>query len=379
MSNQKKSFSVRRLPPFRGDIVGSFLRPKALKEARAKYKTGKIGARDLRAVEDGEIRKLVEKEKAVGLKSVTDGEFRRSWWHLDFMWGLDGVEKKLSRHGYPFHGLETRPETVRLSGKIRFGEHPFLRDFKFLKEAAGDSVVARQTIPAPAQLWAELFRDGNAEETRAVYPDAEKLRDDIVRAYRDAVQAFYKAGCRNLQLDDCTWGMLCDRGYREFLKSSGGDPGADARLFAELDSRVAADHPADMAVNLHVCRGNYHSAWAASGGYEAVAQTLFGGVGVDAFYLEYDSDRAGGFEPLRFIKNQLVVLGLVTSKSPALEDPALLRRRIAEAAEYVPLDRLCLSTQCGFASTEEGNVLTEEEQWDKVRLVLRTARSVWAD
>ncbi len=378
MSTDQK-FTVRRVPPFRGDIVGSFLRPAALKKARSEFKEGKISAAELRNVEDQEIRRLVEKEKAAGLKSVTDGEFRRSWWHLDFLWGLNGVEKKLSQKGYPFHGLETRPETIRLSGRIRFGDHPFLKHFQFLRDAAGSSVIPRQTIPAPAQLWAELFREGNREETAAVYPDLEKLKEDIITAYRDAVRAFYQIGCRNLQLDDCTWGMLCDKNYRNFLKKSGGDPDKDARLFAELDNGVLKGRPSDMTVCMHICRGNYHSSWASSGGYEPVAETLFGSVGVDAFYLEFDSDRAGGFEPLCHIRNQMVVLGLVTTKSPVLESPDLLRKRVAEASKYLPLDRLCLGTQCGFASTEEGNLLTEEEQWKKVRLVLETARSIWGE
>jgi len=375
MSNQ--NFTQRTIPPFRADIVGSFLRPEIIRDARSKFQSSQIMAEALRAVEDEEIRKLVNKEKEIGLQGVTDGEFRRSWWHLDFMWGLDGIEKKEVKEGYHFHGIDTRAETVRLSGKIKFGDHPFLRDFLYLNNIAGNSAIARQTIPSPAQVWVELFREGNQAETTAVYRNREELAADLIQAYRDAIQAFYRAGCRNLQLDDCTWGMLVDSNYRRFLSESGGDPDREAKFYAYLDSEAIQGHPSDMSVTMHVCRGNYHSAWAGSGGYEPIAEALFGTVEVDGFYLEYDSDRAGGFEPLRFIKNQLVVLGLVTSKSPALEDKAQVKQRIAEAAKFVSLDRLCLSPQCGFASTEEGNLLTEEDQWKKLRLIREIADEVW--
>lgn len=377
MENERQRVLPRAVPPFRADIVGSFLRPGAIKQARLQRQNHEISAEEFRVVEDAEIRKLIRKEKEAGLQGVTDGEFRRSWWHLDFMWGLNGVEKKAAEEGYRFHGLETRGETVRLTGKIKFQDHPFLKDFAFLKSEAGDSAVARQTIPSPAQFWVELMRAGNQEETASVYPNRDDLAQDVVNAYRDAVQAFYQAGCRNLQLDDCTWGMLVDPNYRNMIQKSGGNPDEEAEFYAELDSQAIQGHPTDMAVNMHVCRGNYHSTWAGSGGYEPVAKTLFGKVGVDAFYLEYDSDRAGGFEPLRFMNNQMVVLGLITSKQPELEEKEQVKRRIREAAAFLPYERLCLSTQCGFASTEEGNLLTEEDQWKKVRLVREIADEVW--
>lgn len=367
----------RSVPPFRADIVGSFLRPERLKEARRKRQDGRISAEELRAVEDEEIRSLVEKERKAGLQGVTDGEFRRSWWHLDFMWGLEGVEKKAVPEGYHFHGLDTRAESIRLTGKIRFGSHPFLNDFRFLKSVAGDA-AGRQTIPSPAQFWRELVRGGNQQETAAVYPDRDQLAQDVVRAYQDAVQSFYRAGCRNLQLDDCTWGMLVDPRLRELVRQAGEDPDEELKLYAELDRLAIQGHPEDMAVTMHVCRGNYHSAWSGSGGYEPIAETLFGQVDVDAFYLEYDSDRAGGFEPLRFIRNQTVVLGLVTSKSPELEEKERIKQRIRDAEKYLPLDRLCLSPQCGFASTEEGNILTEEDEWKKLRLIREIADEVWS-
>lgn len=366
----------RTLPPFRADIVGSFLRPEALKEARRQREAGSLSPEGLREAEDREIRKLVARERAEGLQSVTDGEFRRSWWHLDFMWGLDGVEKKQVESGYHFNSMDTRAESIRLTGKLHFGDHPFLHHFAFLNSIA-DGAVARQTIPSPAQLWAELYRDGNRAETEAVYPDAEELKHDLVQVYRDAIQAFYRAGCRNLQMDDCTWGMLVDPDFRAIMQKAGGSPDEAAKLYAELDHLVLQGRPADMAVNMHICRGNYHSAWAGAGGYEPVAETLFGTVDVDAFYLEYDSDRAGGFEPLRFIRGQMVVLGLVTTKSPVPESEETLVRRVKEAEKYLPLDRLCLSPQCGFASTEEGNLLTEEDQWNKIRLVRKTAEEIW--
>lgn len=369
----------RRLTaPFRYDIVGSFLRPAALKEARAGFAAGKVTAGQLRQTEDAAVAELVAKEKAAGLLGVTDGEFRRSWWHLDFMWGLDGVEKAEIASGYRFHDETTRAETARLSGKIRFGAHPFLEHFLFLKQAAGDGVTARQCIPAPAQFLSELQRDENRAATQAVYPSQDELIADIAAAYRDAIAAFYALGCRNLQFDDCTWGMLCDRGYWERKISSGETLELTAKLYLELNNAALAGHPADMAVTTHVCRGNYHSTWASSGGYEPIAQWLFAQEDVDGFYLEYDTERAGGFEPLRFVADgKLVVLGLLSSKTGALENKTQIVGRIREAEQYIPLDRLCLSPQCGFASTEEGNILTEAQQWDKLRLAKEIAGELW--
>lgn len=378
MAQTVQAFTERRAAPFRYDIVGSFLRPQALKKARAAFEKGAITADALKAAEDTAIRELVTKEKALGLQSVTDGEFRRSWWHLDFMWGLDGVKKSVVEQGYHFHDETTRAETAVLSGKIRFGKHPFLEHFRFLKEAAGDGVQARQCIPAPAQFLAELQREENKAQTQAFYPSADELVADIAQAYRDAIQAFYVLGCRNLQLDDCTWGMFCDRNYWTARQQSVENADAIADLYLKVNNEALAGHPADMAVTTHICRGNYHSTWATSGGYEPVAERLFGGENVDAYYLEYDTDRAGGFEPLRFVGgNKLVVLGLLSSKTGVLEDKTVILERIREASRYVPLDHLCLSPQCGFASTEEGNILTEEQQWAKLRLVKEIADEVW--
>lgn len=377
MSVEFKNARQRAVAPFRADIVGSFLRPPVLKEARRKFQNKEISAEHLQKIEDAEIARLVEQQKAAGLRAVTDGEFRRSWWHLDFMWGLEGVEKRSIDQGYRFQGLETRAETASLTGKIRFAGHPMLAHYQFLQKAAGDTVSARQAIPAPAQLLAELQRGENKAITDAVYNNTEELIADIAAAYRKAIQAFYAAGCRNLQLDDCTWGMLCDKAYWEARQQEGVDAAAIARLYARVNNEALRERPADMVITMHVCRGNYHSTWAASGGYEPVAEILFGTVKVDAFYLEFDTERAGGFAPLRFIKDQQVVLGLISSKSGELENKADIIARLAEAAEYVPINQLCLSPQCGFASTEEGNILTEEQQWAKLRLIKEIADQVW--
>jgi len=366
--------------PFRTDIVGSFLRPERLKEVRLKFAQGKATSEQLKEVENEEIIKLVAAQKEVGLKSITDGEFRRSWWHLDFFWGLDGVYKVNLEQGYKFHGEETRAETARLIGKIRFGNHPFLVHFKFLKGLVGKDAVARQTIPAPSQLLAELERAENIAFTKRVYPDMDQLISDIAKAYQDAIKSFYNLGCRNLQFDDCTWGMFCDEKYWSARQKEGVDFNSIANRYLELNNAALKDHPSDMVITTHVCRGNYHSTWASSGGYEPIANKLFAKENVSAFYLEFDSDRSGDFSPLRFLPDdKKVVLGLVTSKSPKLENKAEIIKRLHEAARYVPLERLYLSPQCGFASTEEGNTLTEEQQWNKIKLISEIAKEVWGE
>lgn len=369
---------IKENAPFRADIVGSFLRPATIKEARTQFQNNEITADQLRQIEDQEIAKLVQKQKEVGLKGVTDGEFRRSWWHLDFMWGLEGVEKKTLAEGYLFHGIETRAETAQLSGKISYNDHPMVEDFKYLKRIAGNDVVARQTIPSPAQFLAELQRGDNGAITEAIYPDVNELVQDIAKAYHQAIQAFYEAGCRNLQLDDCTWGMLCDHGFREARQREGVDTDAIAKLYAHVNNLAIEGHPSDLVITMHVCRGNFHSTWAGSGGYDPIAEILFGTVNVAGFYLEYDTDRAGDFSPLQHVqKHQKVVLGLISSKTGQLENKEEVIARIHEAAEYVDLDRLSLSPQCGFASTEEGNILTEEEQWNKLRFIKEISDEIW--
>ena len=369
--------------PFRADVVGSFLRPDVLKQARADFAAGVIDAGALRAVEDEAIRDLVAKQKAAGLHVITDGEFRRSYWHLDFMWGLQGIERRTSRTGYQFHDEETTADTAVVTGKISGESHPFVEHFKFVKALEEKGQVARQTIPAPAQTYSEVILDrcdGQQESLRAVYPTDEELIADIAAAYRTVLADLYAAGCRNVQFDDCTWGIYCDR---DFVAKTGMSP-VDIKKVSELDVAInnaaLEGKPADLVVNTHVCRGNYHSTYAFEGGYDPVAPYLFANEDVNAFYLEFDTPRAGGFEPLAHVAaGKKVVLGLVTSKQPGLEDEELLVRRIYEAAQYVPLEDLCLSPQCGFASCECGNKLTEEEQWAKVALVQRVAKRVWGE
>ncbi|MEO3946393.1 5-methyltetrahydropteroyltriglutamate--homocysteine S-methyltransferase [Gorillibacterium sp. CAU 1737] len=384
MSNQAQTSNTPKpfkKAPFRYDVVGSYLRPQALKEAREAFTAGNLSQDELTKIEDTEIRKLVEKQKKIGLKAITDGEFRRSYWHLDFFWGFEGIEHVLMDRGYLFHGEETRADSARLSGKIRVGsEHPFLAHYRFLKEAAGDDVLAKQTIPAPAQLLAELVRDVNAKEVERLYPDREELYRDIAAAYRSVILSFYEAGCRNVQLDDCTWGMLCDESFWSAMAGEGYDPAQLQTLYLRLNNDAIADLPEDLVVTTHVCRGNYHSTWATSGGYQPVAETLLGKENVSAYFLEYDTDRAGDFTPLAKVSgDKQVVLGLISSKTGELESKEQIIARIKEAEQYVPADRLCLSPQCGFASTEEGNILTEEEQWKKIALVKEIAEEVWGE
>ena len=369
--------------PFRADVVGSFLRPDVLKQARADFAAGVIDEAALRAVEDEAIRDLVAKQKAAGLHVITDGEFRRSYWHLDFMWGLQGIERRASRTGYQFHDEETTADTAVVTGKISGENHPFVEHFKFVKALEEEGQVARQTIPAPAQTYSEVILDrcdGQQESLRAVYPTDEELIADIAAAYRTVLADLYAAGCRNVQFDDCTWGIYCDR---DFVAKTGMSP-VDIQKVSELgvaiNNAALEGKPADLVVNTHVCRGNYHSTYAFEGGYDPVAPYLFANEDVNAFYLEFDTPRAGGFAPLAHVAaGKKVVLGLVTSKQPGLEDEELLVRRINEAAQYVPLEDLCLSPQCGFASCECGNKLTEEEQWAKVALVQRVAKRVWGE
>ena len=369
--------------PFRCDIVGSFLRPDVLKQARADFNAGVIDAAQLKTVEDVAIRDLVTKQKAAGLKVVTDGEFRRSYWHLDFMWGLSGIERRTSREGYRFHDEETTADTAVVVGPISGENHPFVEHFKFVQALAGDDHVARQTIPAPIQTFSEVTLDrcdGQQESLRSVYPTDEALFDAIAAAYRTVIADLYAAGCRNIQFDDCTWGIYCDT---DFVAKTGMSP-VDIQKVSELgvalNNAAIEGATADLVINTHVCRGNYHSTYAFEGGYDPIAPYLFANENVQAFYLEFDTPRAGGFEPLRHVADgKKVVLGLVTSKQPGLEDEDALVARINEAAQYVPLENLYLSPQCGFASCEIGNKLTEEEQWAKIALIQRVAKRVWGE
>ena len=364
----------RTKAPFRADHVGSFLRPAALKEARAKREQGAITAAELKAVEDREVEKIIKKQEEIGLKLATDGEFRRSWWHFDFLGMLDGVELYESDQGIQFRGVQTKAQSLRIVGKVGFSNHPMLEHFKFLK--AHTSVLPKMTIPAPPVLHFRLAKDGIKKD---VYPDLDGFFHDLGQAYKQAVKGFYDAGCRYLQFDDTVWAYLCSqeelRKARELMSNVDQLQGIYARVInAALEGK-----PADMTITTHVCRGNFRSTWISEGGYEPVAETLLGKVNYDGYFLEYDSDRAGGFEPLRFLPkgNKAVVLGLVTSKSGTLEKKDDVKRRIDEAAKFAPLEQFCLSPQCGFASTEEGNVLAEEEQWAKLRMIKELADEVW--
>lgn len=364
--------------PFKFDIVGSFLRPDYLKEAREQLKKGDITEEQLRKVEDQAIQELIDKQKKAGLPVITDGEFRRSWWHLDFMWGLQGVEKLEVTQGYTFHDEVTRGESAGLCGKISGENHPFIEHFKYVKLFEDSSVLARQTIPAPAQFLAELERGDNLEKTRAWYPDEEALLQDIAAAYRQVIKDLYDAGCRNVQFDDCTWGMFCDTKYWEARQKGETSIEDLAARYVRVNNLAIEGHPEDLTITTHVCRGNYHSTWASAGGYAPIAPYLFDQENVSAYYLEFDDERSGDFEPLKYVSsNKQVVLGLVTTKKPELEAKDAVVRRIREASQYVPLERLCLSPQCGFASTEEGNKLTEEEEWNKLRLIKEISEEVW--
>jgi 5-methyltetrahydropteroyltriglutamate--homocysteine methyltransferase len=364
----------RTKPPYRADHVGSILRSDAIHAARAQREKGEIDAAQLKAVEDREIEKIVRKQEEVGLKLVTDGEYRRSWWHMDFFWGLDGVEKQILPHGIKFHGVETRPEGYKITGKIDFTNHPMLDHFRYLKSIA--RVTPKMCIPAPPVMHFRLPKDGIPKN---IYPTIDEFFADLGKAYANAVKGFYAAGCRYLQFDDTVWAYLCSPA--EMQEARGRMPMADnlAQIYQDVINTALAVKPADMTITTHVCRGNFKSTWVSEGGYEPIAERLLDGVNYDGYFLEYDTDRSGGFEPLRFLPkgDKRVVLGLVTSKSGTLEKKDDLKRRIDEATKFAPLDQFCLSPQCGFASTEEGNILAEDEQWAKFRMIVQTADEVW--
>jgi 5-methyltetrahydropteroyltriglutamate--homocysteine methyltransferase len=364
----------RAKPPFRADHVGSLLRPAALKEARAKRERGEIGAEQLAEIEDREIEKVIRRQEEIGLQAVTDGEFRRAFWNYDFLGRLDGVEAYLGERKIKFQGAQPRPMMLRVVGKLgSFSTHPMLEHFKFLK--AHSRAVAKMTIPSPSSLHFRYGRDAVPEE---IYPSMEDFYRDLGEAYRRAARAFADAGCRYLQLDEVNFTYLCDPKLRELVANRGDDPRALPHVYAGMINTAVSDLPADVTTAMHLCRGNFRSTFVASGGYEPVADILFNEIRINAYFMEYDSDRAGGFEPLRLVpRGKTVVLGLVTSKSGRLESRDELRRRIEQAAKFIALDQLCLSPQCGFASTEEGNILAEEEQWAKLEMIVKVAEEMW--
>ena len=366
---------LRTRPPFRADHVGSLLRPAVLKEARERRARGEIDQAALREVEDREIRRIIARQQDIGLLGITDGEFRRSWWHLDFLWGLDGVEREVLGEGITFAGVKTRAEGARVTGKVGFSTHPMLDHFRFVQ--ANTTRLAKITIPSPSAIYGRMGRKA-IDDTAYSIDQMDEFFADVGRAYAGAVRAFADAGCRYLQLDEVYIAMLCDPKFREQLRARGDDPERLGVIFADLINAAIADIPADMTVTMHLCRGNYRSTFQGAGAYDPVAELLFERIRVHGYFMEYDTERAGGFEPLRLLPgDRHAVLGLVTTKSGQLEDRGAILRRIDEAARYTDLDRLCLSPQCGFASTEEGNVLAEDDQWAKLGLGVEIANKVW--
>ncbi len=363
----------RTIPPFRADHVGSILRSQPLKDARSNFAAGKIDQAQLTAVEDVEIRKIVAKQEEIGLDAITDGEYRRSWWHYDFLGGLDGVELVQVDTGIVFNGVTTKAEAPRVMGKLGSKKHPHIAHFEFLK--ANTKKTPKQAIPSPSMLH---YRGGRKLINMGVYPTMDEFYHDLGLAYRQAVAGFAAAGCRYLQLDDCSFAYLCDPEQRKMLEARGEHWETQGEIYAGMINSAIAEKPQDMCISIHVCRGNFRSTFVASGGYEPIADLLFNRVNANAYFLEWDNDRSGGFEPLRFLpKGKHVVLGLITSKTGELESRDSILRRIDEASKYASLDQFCLSPQCGFASTEEGNSLTEEQQWKKLQFVVDISREVW--
>lgn len=367
---------TQKITPFKGDHVGSFLRPERLKKARCKFANKEITREELRMIEDEEIAKLVEKQKGAGLKAITDGEFRRSFWHFDFLENLVGVEGYIPDEGLKFKGINTRAQSVRVIGKVDFDDsHPMLEHFKFLKGLVGDEHVAKMTIPSPNML---LLR---GEISQDAYENIEELLPDLTNAYKKAIQAFYDLGCRYLQLDDTSWSSYLSEEGRESLREKGFEPEKLQKIAAKAINDSVTDRPDDLLITMHICRGNYRSYYFASGSYDAVSRTIFSELEVDGLFLEFDDDRSGGFEPLRHVNRAdlHVVLGLITTKTGKLENKEQIKHRIKEASKYLSANQLCLSPQCGFASTEEGNNITEEGQWKKIRHVLEIADEVFGN
>ena len=366
--------------PFRYDFVGSVLRPQKLKDARKNFEEGTISQEKLTAVEDECILELVAKIKELGYHVITDGEFRRTYWHLDFMWGFEGVAHEQTGSGVQFDGELASLEDTYLVGKIKAKKHPFVEYFRYLKQFEDENTIAKYTIPAPAQMFQQMIVPTNIETTRKYYATNEELIQDIGVAYQDVIKQFYKAGCRNLQLDDCTWGAIVGDAAKQRYKALGIDLEDVKKQLLTVNNLALEGRPEDMVITSHICRGNYHSTFFTSGPYDTVADYVFAKENVDALFLEYDDERSGGFAPLKKVsEDKKVVLGLITTKKPDLEDKEKVINRIRQAAKYIPLERLCLSPQCGFASCAIGNKLTEEEQWAKLKLVKEIAEEVWGE
>lgn len=360
-------------PPFRAEHVGSLLRPDALKAGRQAFAEGRLGLAELKQIEDREIVHAIRKQEEAGLSAVTDGEYRRSWWHLDFLEGLVGIEKYKMEGGMAFNGVATRQEGVKVVGPIGFDGHPMIEHFTFLQRNA--KAVPKQCIPAPSALYGRRGREAIDSD---VYPSLDNFWSDLGEAYRQAVNAFVAAGCRYIQLDEVFLVMLCDEAYRANLEARGESPDALAQTYGDLINAALADVPEGVTTAMHMCRGNFKSTFMGRGAYDRIADVLFDRIRIDGYFLEYDTERAGGFEPLADLPSgRRVVLGLVSSKIGQLEDRGDLALRVEQAAAYAPLGQLCLSPQCGFASTEEGNLLAEDQQWAKLKTVVEVSEEIW--
>ncbi|MEO5924983.1 MAG: 5-methyltetrahydropteroyltriglutamate--homocysteine S-methyltransferase [Bryobacteraceae bacterium] len=361
-------------PPFRADHVGSLLRPQQLKDARAEFQAGRLTAAQLNEIENRSILDLIAKEESVGLQGITDGEFRRAFWHLDFLAGLDGVESYQSDQGIQFKGGQTKATALKVTSKLGCASpHYEIEQWKFL--AANTSRTAKAVLPSPTVLH---YRGGRKAVSQDVYPTMDEFFADLGSAYKKVVADYAQAGCKYLQLDEVNFTYLCDEKERQKLRDRGDDPAALPAIYANLINAAISGKSPDMHLTMHLCRGNFKSMWIAEGGYEPVADILFNQVNIDGYFMEWDTERAGGFEPLRLVpKNKYVVLGIVTSKTGELESKDQIKRRIDEAAKFIDLDQLCLSPQCGFASTEEGNTVTEDQQWAKLERIVEVAAEVW--
>jgi len=362
--------------PCRADHVGSLLRPDRLKSARAGHARGKVDDDELRTIEDECIRDAVIKQEATGLQVVTDGEFRRAYWHFDFLAGLDGVELVLGERTIQFKGIQSKSVSISVTGRVDFTEHPVLEDFRFLREIT--NVTPKITIPAPSVLH---YRGGRTAISKDVYPDMDAFYSDTAEAYKKIIHALYEAGCRYLQFDDTVWAYLCSETERQAARERGDDPEPLPEIYAEMINQALEAKPDDMFITTHVCRGNFRSSWISEGGYDPVAEILLDKINYNGYFLEYDTERAGSFEPLRFLPrgDKRVVLGLITSKTGEMEDKVSILKRIEDAGNFADVDQFCLSPQCGFASTEEGNIITEEQQWKKLKFIVEVANEIWGN
>jgi 5-methyltetrahydropteroyltriglutamate--homocysteine methyltransferase len=365
-------------PPFRADQVGSLLRPAALAAARAQFKQGILAAEELRQIEDDSIRAVVDRQVSIGLRSITDGELRRDYWHIDFLRHLNGVTITGMANQSRFGGTEEQPPIATVTGKVSCSGPIMVDAFAYLQSLTGASrhTMAKMTIPSPSMLY---MRGGRNAVSSAVYSDLAQFWDDVAGAYRRAIRYFADRGCTYLQLDDVSFAYLCDPKFRDGCRLNGDDPDTLPQIFANAVNTALRERPAGMTITMHTCRGNFRSSWVAEGGYESIAQAMFS-IDVDGFFMEFDSARAGSFEPLRYLPaGKRAVLGLVTTKQGAIESADEIKRRIDAAGAYVPMENLCLSPQCGFSSTHHGNAVSESEQWRKLELVVQVADDVWGE